>query len=44
MNNKPQMMNERNQIKTLDWKDEQEDDFLLGKTPNEFQSIWEDEE
>jgi hypothetical protein len=45
MKNKIQMINQRNQAKTTDWLyREEEDDFLLGKTPNVFQDSWEDEE
>ncbi len=46
MKNKTQMMNQRSQTKILDWlcQEEQEDDFLLGKTPSEPRDIREDEE
>ena len=46
MKNKTQVMNQRNQTKILDWlsQEEQEDDFLRGKTPSVFQDSWEDEE
>jgi hypothetical protein len=46
MKNNPQTMNQSSQTQMLDWlcQGEQEDDFLMGKTPSEFQDSWEDEE
>ena len=44
MKNRTQMMRQRSPMKTLDWLEEQEDDFLMGKTASEFQDIGEDEE
>ena len=45
MKNKTPVMNQRDQTKVLDWLYHEEDeDFLLGKVPNEFKGIWEDEE
>jgi hypothetical protein len=46
MKNKTSMMNERIQFKVKDWlhQDTQDDDFLLGRTPNNLESTWEDEE
>jgi hypothetical protein len=40
-----QMMNPRSQTKSLDWMyEEQDEDFLLGKTPHEIVDLWEEEE
>jgi hypothetical protein len=46
MKNKTPVMNQCRQTRLLDWlyQEEQEDDFLLGITPNEFQEIMEEEE
>jgi hypothetical protein len=46
MKNKSQQMNQRSQTKVLDWlyQEEENDDFLLGKTPRELQDIEDDEE
>jgi hypothetical protein len=45
MKNKTPVMNQRHQTTGFAWlQEEQEDDFLIGKTPNEFQETWEDEE
>ena len=45
MKNKTPMANHPNQNKAMGWLDqkEMEDDFLMGKTPSEFQDIGEDE-
>jgi hypothetical protein len=46
MKNKPQFMDQRSQTKILDWLclGEEQDDFLMGKTPIEFSDSWEEEE
>ncbi len=45
MNNKAPMLTHRIS-RNLDWLDWQEEDsdFLLGISPNEFPDVWEDEE
>jgi len=46
MKNKTQVMNQRSQTHIPDWlyQEVQEDDFLMGKTPQEFPDTWEEEE
>ena len=46
MKNKILVMDQRHQSRTSDWLflQEQEDDFLLGKLPNDLPDIREDEE
>ena len=45
MKNKAPVLNESLQMKLPNWYEEtQDDDFLSGKTPNDLQYTWEDEE
>lgn len=46
MKNKTQSITPRSETKVLDWlnQEEQEEDFLLGKTPQDFQDIEDEEE
>jgi len=46
MKNKTQIMDYRSQSKVPNWlyQEIQEDDFLMGKTPQELPDSWEEEE
>ncbi len=44
MKNKTQVMDRRSQIRISDWLFQEDDDFLMGKTPNDLPYVWEDEE
>lgn len=46
MKNNPQAIDQRSQVRIPDWLflETQEDDFLIGKAPHEFQDILEEEE
>ena len=46
MKSKTQLMDHRSKDKIFDWlyQENQEDDFLIGKTPIDLQNTWEDEE
>jgi hypothetical protein len=46
MKNKAQYMSPRTQTSIFDWMyvEEQDDDFLMGKTPKDLSDAWEEEE
>ena len=46
MKNKPPLMDQNSQTRILDWLylEEEQDDFLMGRTPKELSENWEEEE
>ena len=47
MKKEPSVMDQRTQTRILDWLYQQvegEDDFLMGKTPQDLSDTWEEEE